>query len=126
MIEQIRMLSLLDSKPQFVYDGRSDVVLCAWRGVLMTRNQALALTMENYGIWPTPMQKQRLHEEYSRAFYSGAFGQANWQRTVESGNALDYLRRLLSEEATKGVQERYTAAQALLWFTRACIKPVAH
>ena len=116
--------SLLDPKPQFEYHSPCDVMLCYWRGIVMTRGQALALAMERFGIWPTPQQRLRLHEEYTRACRAGALGDVKWRHAVDSGDALVYLRRLLNEDAVKQLEDRYTAREVLLWFTRSQIRPI--
>lgn len=124
-MEAARTWSLLDPKPQLVYNAHTDVTLAWWAGVVMTRNQAMTLAMMEYGIWPTPLQKQRIHEEYVRAYRAGAFGDRDWRTAIESGNALPYLQRCL-EEPLRGLNERYTAAQVLQWFSPRRVRPLEH
>lgn len=124
-MQAARTWSLLDPKPQLVYHAPTDVTLAWWAGIVMTRNQALAIAMMEYSIWPTPLQKQRIHDEYVRAYRAGAFGLRDWTSAIESGNALPYLQRCL-EEPLKGLNERLTAAEVLLWFSPRRVRPSEH
>jgi len=124
-MEAARTWSLLDPKPQLVYVARSDVTVAWWNGIVMTRSQALTLAMMEFCVWPTPLQKQRIHEEYVRAYRTGVFGERDWRAAVESGNALPYLQRCI-EEPLKNLNERYTAAEVLQWFSPKRVRPLEH
>jgi hypothetical protein len=116
MTTAARTWSLLDPRPQLVHDAHTGIDLAYWHGLVMTRNQAMVLVMVHFDLWPTPLQKQRIHAEYRRAYYAGAFGSGLDWVVVENSSALPYLKTTLEKRGLRPLSENYTVDQALSWF----------
>ncbi len=111
--------SLLDPRPVCFYDNATSTHLAVWHGIFMTRNQAMMIAFEKFmNIWATPTMKERSWNEFSRAYYSGAFGHRNWDHILEkmeSGSRhYNFLTKMLSEHL-KSMQE-YQGQDVLSWF----------
>lgn len=111
--------SLINPRPVLVYLKHYDNYIVYWNGIIMTHSIALAITMEEFGIFSTPKMRESMRQEYMNLYYGGAFGTREWDDMVRSnhGNLYSYLRNLmhthLKEIFDKSSLDR---TQVIRWF----------
>lgn len=115
--------SLLDPKPVLLYLPKHDDYIVYWNGIAMTHGQALSMTMEFIGIWPTPEMKTAMRKTYERLYYAGAFETRAWDRMVEGGDIYGSLKNWMKEHLVLHVKDK-DPKELLKWFdyTRARIE----
>lgn len=107
--------SLLDPKPVLLYLPKVDEYIVYWNGNVMPHTMALSMTMEFFGIYPTPEMKNALEDTYRRIYYTNGFGTRAWDSKVESGPVYHYLKRIMLDHLKK-VLENKDAKDVLKWF----------
>jgi cobalamin biosynthesis Co2+ chelatase CbiK len=107
--------SLLDPKPVLLYLPKVDEYIVYWNGVVMPHTMALCMTMEFFGIYPTPEMKAALEADYRKIYHSNGFDTRAWDSRVENGSVYSFLKRIMAEHLKK-VLENKEAKDALNWF----------
>jgi len=75
--------SELGYKPIMLYSKKVDAYIVYWRGIGMTRRQALSIASGIFlGIWASPQVKQRMWEEFRQIYYAGGFNTTEWDPYV--------------------------------------------
>ena len=123
MRSEQQLMSMLDDKPCFYYHPRSNTVICYWRGVAMTRKQAIALIGRHWGMtWATKEISEVTWIEYLNAYKMGAFGDANWDNRIGSSliksNHIDRMGQYVAKRDEKFFPElvrKYSREQVLEW-----------
>lgn len=108
--------SLLDPKPVLLYLPKLDEYIVYWNGIVMTHAMALCMSMEYYGIWPTPEMKTAMEREYERVYYSNGFDTRAWDARVSSSPVYAFLKRIMAEHMKKVIEGR-EASDVLGWFS---------
>jgi hypothetical protein len=117
--------SLLTPTPVCLYHPKSDAHIVYWHGVGMSRSSALILMCKIWGLsFPTLKMKTAALDEFTRAYYLGAFGTVDWESSFRGTTPAHYHNRLLSwmyrgKDGTALVEELkrcYTVQEALEWF----------
>jgi cobalamin biosynthesis Co2+ chelatase CbiK len=107
--------SLIDPKPVLLYLDNVDEYIVYWNGVVMPHTMALSMTMEFFGIYPTPEMKTALEKTYRTIYYSNGFDTRAWDKKVEAGPLYPFIKRIMTEHLKK-VLENKDASQVLTWF----------
>jgi hypothetical protein len=107
--------SLLDPRPVLLYIPNVDDYIVYWNGVVMPHSMALCMAMEYIGIYATPEMKTCMEKNYSRLYYSNAFGTRAWDSKVEGSPLYPYLKRIMQNHLKKLVEGK-EAKDILSWF----------
>jgi hypothetical protein len=107
--------SLLDPKPVLLYISNVDDYIVYWNGIVMPHSMALCLSMEHFGIYPTPEMKIAMEKTYERLYYANAFDTRAWDQKVGSGPVYSYLKRITLEHLKKVIEGK-EARDVLAWF----------
>ena len=107
--------SLLDPKPVLLYLPASDEYIVYWNGKVMSHAMALCLTMEHFGIYPTPEMKNVLEENYRKIYYANGFDTRAWDSKVEAGPIYHYIKRIMADHLKKVLEDK-EAKDVLKWF----------
>lgn len=107
--------SLLDPKPVLLYLSNSDEYIVYWNGITMTHAMALCMTMENFGVWPTPEMKTVMEQNYERVYYANGFQTRAWDSKVSNSPVYPYLKRIMLEHVKKVIEGK-DAQDILAWF----------
>jgi hypothetical protein len=107
--------SLLDPKPVLLYISNVDDYIVYWNGIVMPHSMALCMSMEFFGIYPTPEMKTAMEKTYERLYYANAFDTRAWDRKVGSGPVYSYLKRIALEHLKKVIEGK-EAKDVLAWF----------
>lgn len=111
-----RTWSLLDPRPILKYLVGHDEYIVYWNGWALTHSQALCLTMETIGIYPTPEMKNVLQNTFERLYYAGAFGTRAWDARVQGYEKIyDFQKRGLKDHIVKVVEGK-DPKELLSWF----------
>lgn len=117
--------SILCPTPIYCYDEATCSDIVYWQGIAMTRVYALMLVQEHWALsYATPTMKECAFKQFKQYYYSGAFGDVNWERTMNNIDHNDYLSRLrkwivnnnpnLFIELTKN----YSFKEAMMWLAK--------
>ena len=115
--------SLIDPKPQAYYHKASNSHIVYWQGCAMTRAQAMSIVLVKFvNAWPSPETKRSAYENFKQCYWAGAFGEVDWNYTLNHLTAESHFNRLqiwitrynsrLFETLTKD----YSLQQAFEWF----------
>lgn len=116
MIRAEHSWSLIDPKPVIVYLSKHDEYIVYWNGIAMTHAQALMMSMEYCGIYPTPEMKTALRKTYEKLYYAGAFNTRTWDRQVENSEGVYSMqKRWMQEHLAKVVKDK-DPKEVLGWF----------
>lgn len=107
--------SLLDPKPVILYLPRVDEYIVYWNGIAMPHIMALCMSMEYFGVWPTPEMKTAMERDYERIYYANGFDTRAWDNKVASSPLYPYLKRIMADHMKK-VFEGREAKNILAWF----------
>lgn len=107
--------SLLDPKPVLVYLEHHDEYIVYWNGVVMPHSYALAMAMENFGIFSTPEMKNARLTTYKKLYYTNAFETRAWDDRVMNNDVYSYLKHIMSYHLNKTFEGK-TAQEILSWF----------
>ena len=107
--------SLLDPKPVILYLPRVDEYIVYWNGIAMPHIMALCMSMEYFGVWPTPEMKTAMERDYERIYYANGFDTRAWDNKVASSPLYPYLKRIMADRMKK-VFEGREAKNILAWF----------
>jgi hypothetical protein len=111
-----RTWSLLDPRPILKYLERHDEYIVYWNGWALTHGQALCLTMETMGIYPTPEMKSALQHTFEKLYFAGAFNTRAWDDRVKSYEAIyDFQKRGLKDHIAKVINNK-EPRELLSWF----------
>lgn len=109
--------SLLDPKPVLLYLPNLDEYICYWNGIATTHLMAMNLSLEWYGIYPTPEMKTAMEQNYQRIYYAGGFDTRAWDLKVASSPIYPYVKRLLQEHCKSLIEEKgKDISEVLGWF----------
>lgn len=117
--------SLLTPTPVCLYHPKSDAHIVYWHGVGMSRSSALILMCQIWGLsYPTEKMKRAALEEFTRAYYLGAFGDVDWETSFRGNNPSYYHNRLLNwmfknkdaNSVALELRSCYTIQKAMEWF----------
>lgn len=116
------VFSRLTDKPVICYHPRSHSHPVYWKGLAMVRESALLATCSIWGVSnATPKMKDAAHAELRRALMLGAFGDVDWERSVNpdpSGYHNYIIRKLCPDvQVLEEMKRCATAREALAWFT---------
>jgi hypothetical protein len=107
--------SLLDPKPVLLYLSNLDEYIVYWNGIVMPHTMALCMSMEYFGVWPTPEMKTAMEQNYERIYYANGFATRAWDSKVSSSPVYPYLKRIMAEHMKKLLEGR-EARDVLGWF----------
>lgn len=107
--------SLLTPKPVLVYLSKLDEYIVYWNGIVMPHSMALCMSMEYFGVWPSPEMKTALEKNYERIYYANGFDTRAWDSRVSSSPIYPYLKRIMKDHLSKTMENR-TAQETLDWF----------
>lgn len=111
-----RTWSLLDPRPILKYLKSLDEYIVYWNGWAMTHSQALCMTMETIGIYPTPEMKDALQQNYEKIYYAGGFGTRAWDEKVMGFEKIyDFQKRSLKDHIAKAVEGK-EPTELISWF----------
>lgn len=109
--------SLLDPRPVLLYLNNLDEYIVYWNGIVMPHTMALCMSMEYFGVWPTPEMKTALEKTYERIYYAGGFNTRAWDRKVAGSPLYPYLKRIMAEHMSKTIKDKNMEAKEVLeWF----------
>lgn len=107
--------SLLDPKPVLVYLKRHDEYIVYWNGIAMSHSQALSMSLEYCGIYPTPEMKAAMQLTFEKLYYAGAFKTRSWDTLVSSGDVYTPQKKWMKDHLTKMVKDK-DPREVLGWF----------
>lgn len=111
-----RTWSLLDTRPVLLYLQHHDEYIVYWNGFAMTHSQALCMTMERIGIYPTPEMKLAMQRTFEKLYYAGAFETRAWDdRLKGSGMVYDWQKYKMAEHIKKAVEGK-EPTELISWF----------
>jgi len=117
--------SILSPTPIYCYDEETCSDIVYWQGIIMTRVYALMLIQENWAqSYSTPTMKDSAFKQFKQYYYSGAFGDVNWDRTIYNTDPTDYLSRLrkwvLKNNNNLFIEltQTYSFKEAMLWLAK--------
>jgi hypothetical protein len=118
--------SILSPTPVCVRDEITDIDICFWNGVPLTKSYALLIFSSIWmNIKPSPAQIEHANDEYIRAVNTNAFGHGPkdtskiYQSFGDYKSTFSYLIYLVKgndEKFFDKLCESYTAKDALVWF----------
>ena len=113
--------SLLDPKPVLLYLKKHDEYIVYWNGIAMTHSQALCMSMEYCGIYPTPEMKSVAQKTFEKLYYAGAFETRAWDQQVGSSEPVysaqkkwmkDHLEKMIKDKDPKEVLSWFDYSRA--------------
>ena len=108
--------SILDPRPVILYLDHLDEYIVYWNGMAMTHSQALCMTMERIGIYPTPEMKSAMQDTFERIYYANGFGTRSWDDKVKGSQPVyDWQKYKMKEHITKVVKDK-NPTEILEWF----------
>jgi hypothetical protein len=107
--------SLLDPKPITRYVSSVDEYIVYWNGKVMPHSMALCMTMEMFGIYPTPEMKNALEKNYRKIYYSNGFDTRAWDKRVEQSEVYIFLKRIMLDHVKKTLEGK-EAKDVIAWF----------
>ena len=111
-----RTWSLLDTRPVLLYLQHHDEYIVYWNGFAMTHSQALCMTMERIGIYPTPEMKLAMQRTFEKLYYAGAFETRAWDdRLKGSGMVYDWQKYKMAEHIKKATEGK-EPSELISWF----------
>lgn len=111
-----RTWSLLDTRPVLLYLQHHDEYIVYWNGFAMTHSQALCMTMERIGIYPTPEMKLAMQRTFEKLYYAGAFETRAWDdRLKGSGMVYDWQKYKMAEHIKKATEGK-EPTELISWF----------
>ena len=109
--------SLLDPRPVLLYLDNLDEYIVYWNGIVMPHTMALCMSMEYFGVWPTPEMKTSMEKTYERIYYANGFDTRAWDRKVAGSPLYPYLKRIMAEHMAKVIKDKNMEAKDVLsWF----------
>jgi hypothetical protein len=109
--------SLLDPKPVLLYLSHVDEYIVYWNGIALTHSMALNLSLEHFGIYPTPEMKTAMENDYRKIYYAGGFNTRAWDWKVSESPIYPYVKRLLKDHTEKLIDEQNRdISEVLGWF----------
>ncbi len=108
--------SLLDPKPVLVYLKSHDEYIVYWNGIAMTHSQALMMTMEYCGIYPTPEMKLVAQKTYDKLYYAGAFETRAWDSQVASAEPVYSAQKKWMKDHLEKMIRNKDPKEVLAWF----------
>jgi hypothetical protein len=111
-----RTWSLLDPRPVLLYLSHHDEYIVYWNGWVMTHSQALCMTMERIGIYPTPEMKNAMQHTFEKLYFAGAFETRAWDDKIKSnGMVYDWQKYKMAEHIKKAAEGK-EPAELIGWF----------
>lgn len=111
-----RTWSLLDTRPVLLYLQQHDEYIVYWNGFAMTHSQALCMTMERIGIYPTPEMKLAMQRTFEKLYYAGAFETRAWDARLKgSGMVYDWQKYKMAEHIKKATEGK-EPTELISWF----------
>lgn len=107
--------SLLDPKPVLVYLEHHEEYIVYWNGIVMPHSYALAMAVEQFGIFATPEMKNARLTTYKKLYYANAFETRAWDNKVMDHDVYSYLKNLMTYHITKTCEGK-TPQEILSWF----------
>jgi hypothetical protein len=111
-----RTWSLLDTRPVLLYLQQYDEYIVYWNGFAMTHSQALCMTMERIGIYPTPEMKLVMQRTFEKLYYAGAFETRAWDDRLKGGGMIYDWQKYKMAEHIKKATEGKEPAELVSWF----------
>lgn len=109
--------SLLDPRPVLLYLPNLDEYIVYWNGIATTHSMAMNLSLEHFGIFPTPEMKTAMEQNYSKIYYANGFDTRAWDLKVADSPIYPYVKRILAEQTKKVISEQgKTISEVLDWF----------
>ncbi len=101
-VDRLLAWSVINDKPVCQYIEEYDETLVAWNEVLMTKTQAMSLTLERYNKYPTPEMKKAMFNTFRHLYMTGFFGEQNWDTFIQGNvsqsqidNFHSYMRKII-------------------------------
>jgi len=111
-----RSWSLLDTRPVLLYLSHHDEYIVYWNGWVMTHSQALCMTMERIGIYPTPEMKTAMQNTFEKLYFAGAFETRAWDDKIKgNGMVYDWQKYKMAEHIKKAAEGK-EPAELIGWF----------
>ena len=110
-----RTWSLLDPKPVLLYLKKHDEYIVYWNGIAMTHSQALNMSLEYCGIYPTPEMKSAMRLTFQKLYYANGFKTRAWDLSVDGGDIYGAQKNWMREHLTKHVKDK-DPKEVLKWF----------
>lgn len=109
--------SLLDPRPVLLYLPNLDEYIVYWNGIATTHLMAMNISLEYFGIFPTPEMKTAMEQNYSKIYYANGFDTRAWDLKVAESPIYPYTKRLLKDHLSKIIEEQgKDIAEVLDWF----------
>ena len=113
------MWSLLSPTPGLYYEVHTDSYIVFWNGIATTHSAALVLATSVLMHVPvTPKIKDDIFTQFKKAYYSGAFGNVDWD--IKNYSAHGYFT-FLSNQLGSHIHEKVpdvSASEVLRWFDK--------
>ena len=110
--------SLIDPKPVLLYLPNLDEYIVYWNGIATTHLMALNLTMEYYGVFPTPEMKSSMEKNFERIYYSNGFDTRAWDLKVAESPIYPYIKRILGPHVKEITADKEKdISEVLGWFS---------
>jgi len=108
--------SLIDAKPVVEYFEEIDAELVFWNGYVLTKNIALNLIVEPFGVYATPQMNASMISEYELLYRTGFFDEP-WDDFFYSRypQVITYLRKILGQHIIKLTKDK-KITEILKWF----------
>lgn len=111
--------------PIIIRDKKTNIDLCLWNGVCLTRNYGRLITGTVWCsiYWPNSV-KETAWQEYQKAYYANAFLTRKWDSIVENQSAETFLSWITRTVSSKDkefwikLKSKYSAFEALSWFEK--------
>ena len=108
--------SLLDPRPVLKYLKHHDEYIVYWNGWAMTHSQALCLTMEIIGIYPTPEMKKAMQHTFEKLYFAEAFETRAWDDRVTGYETIyEFQKRSMKDHIAKAVADK-DPKELIAWF----------
>ena len=115
--------SLINPQPTFYLHKPTDSHICYWRGIAMTRNQALMIIMHHWLACYTPNRlKQIEFQKFKRCVSMGTFGDVHWylndfNYAAHYNKLQQWIVKNSDANFFQTMSERHSIQEALCWLT---------
>ena len=117
--------SFISPTPLLFHDQKTNIDLCFWNGVGITRNYGRMLTGTIWcNIYYPITVKKAAWDEYKRAYLANAFLTTAWDDVLDNFNEssfLTFIPKLICKKDTqffKRLKDKYSAQEAMSWFEK--------
>jgi hypothetical protein len=111
--ESVKSWSLLSDLPVLCYIKPIDEYIVYWGGFMMSHQTALAVALEQYGIYHGPSVYSKVESDFSKIYAAGAFGKHSWDEDLVK-NVLRYHRKNVIQ-----LTEKYKVSEVFACFNPA-------